>query len=556
MWFIPVLVVTGAAAASLPVGCYLAWLLDGRYRAPAWLARIERRLDTGPQDWKGYSFSLLAFNTLTFAVAFGVLTLQPVLPFNPNGKEALAPTTVFHTTVSFFANNSLQHYAGEVHLSYASQLAAVVWAMFTGGATGLAAFAAVARGLRGDPHLGNFYLDCWRALAYALVPASLAVGLALMAAGIPMTFAGAADGVARGPVAALVPVKNLASVGGGFFGTNSAHPFENPSATTNVVQCLCILLFPIAGFVAFGRMLGQPRQAAVLTAVAGVLFAALLAWTIRTDALAPNPAFAGLPVETAGNLEGKELRFGPSAAATYAATTTAVSCGSVNCMHDSLNPLAGLACFAGMWLNCVFGGKGVGLFNLLVFAIVTVFLTGLMVGRTPEYFGKKVEVREMKLAMLALLCHPVLILIPLGLFAATDAGAVSVSNPGPHGFSQLAYEFSSSAAGNGSAFEGLADTFGFAANSSPAPFAVWWDIATALVILIGRYVPIVAVLALAGSLAAKPSGHVTVGTLRTDTVTFGVVLLGVVLLLGALLFLPVAVLGPVAEHFGPMPFGQ
>jgi K+-transporting ATPase ATPase A chain len=257
-----------------------------------------------------------------------------------------------------------------------------------------------------------------------------------------------------------------------------------------------------------------------------------------------------------GNLEGKELRFGVSAGATFSAVTTAVTCGSVNCMHDSLNPLAGLTPFTGMWLNCVFGGKGVGLVNLLVYLIVGVFLSGLMVGRTPEYLGKKVEAREMKLAMLALLVHPILILGPTGLFAALDWGTGATNNPGPHGFSEILYEFSSSSANNGSGFEGLADTYGLNDNKEPAPFAPHWDIATGLVMLIGRFIPILAPLALAGSLAVKKRTPFTSGTLRTDTLTFGFVILGTILLVGALLFMPATVLGPVAEHLGPIPFGQ
>jgi K+-transporting ATPase ATPase A chain len=260
-----------------------------------------------------------------------------------------------------------------------------------------------------------------------------------------------------------------------------------------------------------------------------------------------------------GNLEGKELRFGRVGSATFAAVTTAVACGSVDCMHDSLNPLAGLPLLTGMWLNCVFGGKGVGLLNFLVFVIVAVFLTGLMVGRTPEYLGKKVEAREMKLAMLAFLIHPLMILLPAAIFVVTPWGPGATSNPGPHGLTQIVYEFSSASAGNGSGFEGLGDTRGLndpaKDPSPPAPYSIEWDIATSIVMLVSRFVPIIAAVLLAGSLAAKTATPFTVGTLRTDTLTFGVVLLGVILVLGALVFLPAAALGPVAEHFGPMPFG-
>jgi K+-transporting ATPase ATPase A chain len=334
----------------------------------------------------------------------------------------------------------------------------------------------------------------------------------------------------------------------------------------------------------FGRMIGNMRHAAVIYGVMLGLFAVMIVWAIRTDTLQPNPAvaeqpartvevrdaggsllkkeipaLAGLPVnQELGNLEGKELRFGKSAGATFSAVTTAVTCGSVNCMHDSLNPLAGLTPFTGMWLNCVFGGKGVGLVNLLVYLIIGVFLAGLMVGRTPEYLGKKVEAREMKLAMLALLIHPILILGPTGLFSATDWGKKSTNNPGAHGFSEVLYEFSSASANNGSEFGGLQQTWGaneIDEKSPPAPYSPQLDIATGLVMLLSRFIPIIAPLALAGSLAVKKPTPFTSGTLRTDTLTFGFVLLGTILLVGALLFLPAAVLGPVAEHLGPMPFG-
>jgi K+-transporting ATPase ATPase A chain len=277
----------------------------------------------------------------------------------------------------------------------------------------------------------------------------------------------------------------------------------------------------------------------------------------KADEPAPVPRdLAALPVDQSlGNLEGKELRFGTSAGATFSAVTTSVACGSVNCSHDSLNSLAGLTPFSGMWLNCIFGGKGVGLINMLVYLITGVFLAGLMVGRTPEYLGKKVEAREMKLAMLALLIHPIMILGPTGLFAATDWGQKSTSNPGPHGFSEMLYEFSSASANNGSEFGGLQQTYGFRDNPEPAPYSPFWDIATGLVMLISRFIPIIAPIALAAGLAAKKPTPFTAGTLRTDTLTFAFLLLGTVLLVGALLFLPAAVLGPVAEHLGPVPFG-
>jgi K+-transporting ATPase ATPase A chain len=347
----------------------------------------------------------------------------------------------------------------------------------------------------------------------------------------------------------------------------------------------------------FGRMLNSVGQAAVIFGVMFILSVTTIVWAISWDTMTPNPALIqheplvdregnplkvlvrgkdgssssatietpkvpALPVDSMnlGNLEGKELRFGTSAGPTWAALTTNTSNGSVNCMHDSLNPLAGLTPLIGMWLNCIWGGVGVGLINFLIYLVVGVFLSGLMVGRTPEYLGKKVEAREMKLAMLALLIHPLMVLGPTGLFSALDWGTKSTNNPGPHGFTEILYEFTSASANNGSGFEGLADTHGFndaSLNpSTPGEFAIYWDIACGLVMLISRFIPIIAPLAIAGSLAAKKPTPFTAGTMRTDTVTFGFVLLGTILLVGALLFLPAAILGPIAEHWGPMPFGN
>lgn len=629
MWILPLIIVLTAVVMSVPVGLYLARIMDGRYRLPRVLSWFESRLNTGPQNWKQYTLSLLLFNTVMFVFGFAILMLQPYLPFAPEGKGMLAPTTAFNTAISFLTNTNLQHYAGEQHLSYTSQLVFVVWNMFVSASVGFCALVAIIRGLRGDAHMGNYYQDMWRAVAYVFLPSSLIMGVLLMAAGVPMTLgptvqattveAGAMgkddagkdkpQDIARGPVAAIIPIKHLGTNGGGFFGANSAHPYENPNAWSNFLTCINILIFPFALVVMFGRMLSNMRHAVVIYGVMMVLFIAMIGWAVYWDTLQPNPALAeqkgqvhpldrvpqpdgsvkdmwlvaaggsspelverdgrdkpqaanlvGLPVDQElGNLEGKELRFGTSAGATYSAVTTAVTCGSVNCMHDSLNPLAGITPFTGMWLNCVFGGKGVGIVNLLLYLIVGVFLAGLMVGRTPEYLGKKVEAREMKLAMLALLVHPILVLGGTGLFAARDWGLKATNNPGAHGFSEVLYEFSSASANNGSGFEGLGDTWGYNKaeenNSPPAPFSPYWDIATGLVMLFGRFMPIIAPIALAGSLATKKTTPFTVGTLRTDTATFGFVLLGTILLVGALLFLPAAVLGPVAEHLGPIPFG-
>jgi K+-transporting ATPase ATPase A chain len=608
MWTLPLLIFLTTVALAIPLGLYLARLFDGRYRAPGWLRWVEQRLDTGPQTWKQYGAALLLFNVALFVVGFAVLALQPFNPpfLNPDGKGMLAPSTIFNTLCSFLSNTNLQHYSGEVHLSYGSQLFGICWMQFVTPAVGLCALVAIIRGLRGDPRMGNFYLDLWRSVMYLFLPLAFVLAVLLIAAGMPMTLKGNAQAttvepgamgtteggeagpqvIARGPVAAVVAIKQLGTNGGGFFGANSAHPFENPNAWSSFLSCVSIILVPVASLVMFGRMLNNLRHAGVVFGVMLVLSAATVIWAVATDTLKPNPALTAhrertyeasdppgrggqavrwravpaLPADQSlGNLEGKELRFGPSAGATWAAFTTNTSNGSVNCMHDSLNPATGLTPLTGMWLNCIWGGVGVGLINFLIYLILGVFLAGLMVGRTPEYLGKKVEAREMKLAMLALLIHPLMVLGPAGLFAALDWGTKSTNNPAAHGFSEILYEFSSASANNGSGFEGLADTWGFddpkANPSSPGPYSLQWDIACGLVMLISRFIPIVAPLALAGSLASKKTTPFTVGTMRTDTITFGFVILGTILLVGALLFMPAAVLGPVAEHYAPVPFG-
>lgn len=612
IWLLPLLVVGLTVALAIPIGRYMTWIFDGHYRAPRWLAWIESRVDTGPQGWKQYAVALLLSNVAIFIIGFTILVLQPWLPLNPDEKKMLAPTTIFNAVCSFLSNTNLQHYSGEQHLSYFSQIFFICWKQFVTPCIGLCALVAIIRGLRGDSHMGNYYLDLWRGVAYVFIPLALVLAVVLIANGVPMTLDGnakvqtvesgamgtEADGqsvlqlLARGPVAAILAIKQLGTNGGGFFGANSAHPFENPNALTNLLTCIAIILVPIASLFMFGRMLKNLQHAMVIFGVMLVLSVGTIVWAVSFDTLRPNPALtahapivdpktkkpyevvirgadgkskkksvevgavAGLPVDQSmGNLEGKELRFGTSAGPTWAALTTNTSNGSVNCMHDSLNPLAGLTPLTGMWLNCIWGGVGVGLINFLIYLVIGVFLAGLMVGRTPEYLGKKVEAREMKLAMLALLIHPLMILGPAGLFAAMDWGTKSTNNPAAHGFSEILYEFSSASANNGSGFEGLADTYGFNDNENPAPFAPHWDIACGLVMLISRFVPIIAPIAIAGCLARKKRTPFTAGTLRTDTITFGFILLGTILLVGALLFLPATMLGPVAEHLGPMPFG-
>ena len=546
-----IVVVLGAVALlSWPLGKAMTWAMHPaeqpgtlRLRLEPALRWISGGLADREQDWKRYCLAMLLFNGLMFLVVYAILSLQQVLPLNPDGKGALEPSLIFNTTASFTSNTNLQHYSGEASLSYFSQLFGLMWLQFVSAATGIAALTALARGLCGKG-IGNFYRDVLRATFLVLLPVATAVALVLVLLGTPMTLAGAAHAttlegasqmIARGPVAAFVAIKQLGTNGGGFFGPNSTHPFENPTFWTNLVEIWSILLIPMACVWLFGRITGRMRHAAIVFAVMGVLLVTMVSLAVYFES-APAAALAGLPVQETGNLEGKELRFGPTSGPVWGTLTTSTSNGSVDAMHDSFNPLTGLIPLAGMWLNVTFGGVGVGLVNMFLYIVVAVFISGMMVGRTPEYLTRKLETREMKLALLALLVHPLFILGGTALFAATPWGAGTVHNPGAHGFSEILYEFSSASANNGSGFEGLGD------NTVP------WNLATGIVMLLGRFIPIILPLAIAGSLARKRPAPETSGTLRTDTVLFGTVLLGIVVLVGALLFLPVAVLGPIAEH--------
>jgi K+-transporting ATPase ATPase A chain len=604
MWLLPISMLVFTTLLAIPLSRYLAWIMDGKYHAPGFFRWFEQKVDSGPQDWKQYTAALLIFNTVLFVYGFIVLCVQPIAPVNPRGLGILAPSTIFMTVCSFITNTNLQHYSGDQHLSNFSQIFFIITMMFVSASVGFCALTAIIRAFRGEAKVGNFFVDMWRVIVYTFLPVAFVIGLLFIHQGMPMTFAstyqvstlepgamGTDDkGQAKqqtivvGPVAAVIPIKQLGTNGGGFFGMNSAHPFENPSAWTNFLECFGMMLFPFALVLMYGRMLGRPRHAAVIFVVMMVMMVGTIFWTIEYDTLRPNPGLiahtdtktfsipsatapggkraitfptvAGLPIDQhLGNLEGKEMRFGTSAGATFAAMTVDVTCGAVNCEHDSLNPIAALSPMWGMWVNCIYGGKGVGMINLLLFLIVGVFIAGQMVGRSPEYLGKKVGAREMKLAMIALLVHPIMILMPTGVFAATDWGLKAEANPGAHGFSEIVYQYSSASANNGSAFDGLGTNYGLNSNPNPAPEAVPWDIGTGLVILFSRYLPIVAPIALAAFLGAKKPTPFSSGTMRDDTPTFAFLLLGTIVVIGALLFLPVAALGPLAEHLGPIPFG-
>jgi K+-transporting ATPase ATPase A chain len=604
MWLLPITVIVLPIILAIPLSTFMARIMDGHYQPWPVFGWFEKRLDSGHQNWKQYTVTLLFFNTVLFLFGYLVLSLQPWMPLNPRGLGMLSPSTIFNTVISFATNTDIQHYSGDQTFSNFSQIFFCIPMFFLSAAIGLCALTAIIRAFRSDSHLGNFFLDMWRVVIYLFLPASFALSIVFLAQGMPMTFqsdyqvntleptAMGTDNnnqpkqqtVVVGPLAAFVPMKMLGTNGGGFYGMNSAHPFENPSAGSNIATTSSFMLFPMALVLMYGRMLSRRRHANVIFAVMLTLLVGTVLWAIYFDTLRPNPgltahagpqnfeiasptapggkrvitmpAVAGLPVDQhLGNLEGKELRFGTSAGSTFAALTVDFTCGAIICEHDSLNPIAGLSPMFGMWVNCIFGGKGVGMVNLLLFLVIGIFIVGQMVGRTPEYLGKKIGPREVKLALIALLVHPLVILFPTGLFAATNWGMKAESNPGPHGFSQIVYQFSSDSANNGSAFDGLGVTYGLNNNPNPAPEAVPWDIAAGFVIMFGRFLPIIAPIAMAGYLGMKKSTPFGLGTLRDDTFTFGCLLFGTIVIVGALLFLPVAALGPVADHLGPIPFG-
>jgi K+-transporting ATPase ATPase A chain len=548
------LIVGGTALLSWPLGRYMRWAMDPaagdprRDRLDRWFAGIAGALGRREQGWKQYLLALLVFNAVMFVVSFGVLALQQVLPLNPDGKGALEPSLIFNTVASFTSNTNLQHYSGEVSLSYLAQLFGLMWLQFVSAATGIAALAALARGLAGRP-MGNFFMDIQRATFLVLLPLALIVASLMVIGGMPMTLRGSAvattleglgQTIARGPVAAFLTIKQLGTNGGGFFGPNSTHPFENPTFWTNGLSMIAIILVPMASVWMFGRIVGRLRHAGVVFGVMLVLLLGKIAGAVWFER-APTPAFADLPAveQVAGNLEGKELRFGVpyGSGALWGVITTSTSNGSVGAMHDSFNPLTGLMPMTGMWLNATFGGVGVGMINMFIYIIIAVFVAGMMVGRTPEYLNRRVEAREIKLAVLTVFIHGFFVLAGAAVFAVTPWGQATLNNWGPHGFSEILYEFSSAAANNGSGFEGLGD------NTVP------WNVATGLVMLLNRYIPIILPLAIAASLGAKRATAESAGTLSVQNTTFGIMLVATILLIGALTFFPAAALGPIAEHF-------
>ncbi|MFE4046774.1 potassium-transporting ATPase subunit KdpA [Priestia sp. YIM B13490] len=536
-----------------PVGVYLVKVFDyertGLDRLFGPVERFIYRLigikEKERMGWKKYVFAVLLSNFVMLMLMYIVFRLQKYLPLNPDGIDNMSSPLAFNTAASFITNTNWQAYSGENSLSYLSQMIAITFPMFTSAATGFAVAIAFIRGLvaRQD-NLGNFYVDLVRSIIRVFLPLSFIVALFLVFQGVPQTLHGAADAttlegvkqtITRGPVAALESIKHIGTNGGGYFGTNAAHPFENPTPLTNFIHILCMMLLPTALVYAFGIMIKNKRQGWTVFATMGIMFITFLTVVFIAE-YNGTPTLNALGVH--GNMEGKEVRFGISESALFTAVTTAATTGSVNNMHDSLTPIGGLVPLAQMMLNNVFGGKGVGLLNGLLYVILSVFICGLMVGRTPEFLGKKIEAKEIKLASIAILIHPVIILVPTAMALFRPESIASILNPGFHGVSEVLYAFTSGAANNGSAFGGLTSNTNF------------YNMAIGLVMLFGRYIAIIAMLAIAGSLATKKVVASTSGTFRTDTPLFTVILVVIILVVGALTFFPTLALGPIAEHLG------
>ena len=504
------------------------------------------KIDKEEMNWKQYVLALIITNAVMIFAGYLILRIQGIGFFNPSEIGGMEESLSFNTIISFMTNTNLQHYSGESGLSYLAQMLVIIYMMFTSAATGYAACMAFIRGLVGKKKtLGNFYVDMVRITTRVLVPLAFIVGVLLISQGVPQTLGGTEtvrtiegnlQDIARGPVAALESIKHVGTNGGGFFGANSSHPFENPTIISNMIEMLSMMILPGACVIAFGYMIGNKKQSKAVFGAMGIIFLVglLICWTSE-KAGNPELAAAGLS-QAMGNMEGKELRFGIDQSALFTTVTTSFTTGTVNNMHDTLTPLGGLVPMLNMMLNVVFGGKGVGLMNMLMYSILTVFLCGLMVGRTPEFLSKKLEGREVKLVALSIIVHPLLILAFSALAVAIPAGLEGITNGGFHGLSQILYEFSSASANNGSGFEGLADN------------TLFWNMTTGVAMFYGRYLAIVIQLAVVGSLANKKPVNTSVGTLKTDNFTFTILLVAIVLIIGALTFLPALVLGPIAEH--------
>lgn len=545
---------------AVPLGKYMANVFAGnRTLLDSVMSPVEKlffRISginaTQEMNWKQHMSAMLLINLVWFLLGMFVLMNQSWLPLNPDANTDMSADLAFNTSISFMVNCNLQHYSGETGLSYLGQLY-LMFLQFVSAATGIAAAAVLFKALKekATSQLGNFYLYFVKSITRVLLPVSIIVAILFLLNGMPMGFDGkdsyvSLQGdtvqVSRGPVAAFVPIKHLGTNGGGFFGANSAHPLENPSYFTNIIQMIAQLIIPFAMIFAFGYFINRKKLSWMIFGVmtAGFL---LLAVPNIIQEINGNPAISKMGIDNSlGAMEGKEVRLGAAASGFWSIVTTVISTGSVNAMHDSTMPLSGMNEMLAMMVNSFYGGCGVGLLNFFIFIILAVFISGLMVGRTPEFMGKKIEAREIKIAMIIALLHPLLILAGTAMSSYLmvnnpEAYGGWLNNSGYHGFSEMLYEFTSASANNGSGFEGLGDN------------NLWWNISTGFVLILGRFLPIIGPVAIAGLLASKKHIPESAGTLKTDTPTFGIMIFAVILIITALSFFPSLALGPIAEFF-------
>jgi len=560
-WFQILLFSVAILAVTKPLGAYMYRVFEGDQQPlPRFFGPIDRFLcrscgvdPTREQDWKEYTLALLLFSALGVLVTYAFQRLQGVLPLNPQGFGAVSPESSFNSAASFTTNTNWQGYSGESTMSYLTQMAGLAWHNFTSAAAGIAVALVLARGLTRPPAadgsrgVGNFWVDLLRGILYVLLPLSIVFALLLIWQGVIQNFSayvevttleGAKQTLAMGPTASQEVIKQLGTNGGGFFNANSAHPFENPTPLSNFIAMWLIFAISAALTYTFGRMARDQKQGWALFAAMGVLFLVGVTVAYHYEA-GGNPIMQGLAVDQgAGNMEGKEVRYGIANSVLFMTATTDASCGAVNSMHDSYTPLGGLVPLANIELGeIIFGGVGAGLYGMLVFVLLAVFIAGLMVGRTPEYLGKKIEQREVKLAMLYILIFPLVILGFSAWSAVSEYGVSSINNNGPHGLSEMLYAFSSGAGNNGSAFAGL---------NANTP---WYNVSLGLTMLAGRFLMIVPALGIAGSLVHKKVVPPSAGTFPTDGTLFVGLLIGVIVIVGALTFFPALALGPIVEHF-------
>ncbi len=550
---------------AIPFGKYIAKVFNNEKTLLDFIAPVERFIfricgidTTEEMNWKQHLMALLSINMLWFVYAFVMLLTQGSLFLNPDGNPSMSPDLSFNTAISFMVNCNLQHYSGESGLTYLTQLVVITFLMFASAATGITALIVVFNAMRDKvtDKLGNFFVIFTKTITRILLPVSIVIAVLLAFNGTPASFAGKdtiitmqgdTTQVSRGPAAGMIAIKHLGTNGGGWFGANSAHPLENPNYFTNMLEMVVQVLIPIAMIFALGFYIKRKRFSYVIFGVMTFGMLTLLIPTMLAE-IKGNPAITEMGInQSAGATEGKEVRFGAPASAYWSIVTTIISTGSVNSMHDSSMPVSGAMQMVGMMTNAFYGGCGVGILNYYIFLIIAVFISGLMVGRTPEFLGRKIEAKEMKIATLIALLHPFIILVGTALSSWTlvkygNAGwavhpANWLNNPGNHGFSEMLYEYTSSAANNGSGFEGLGDN------------NMWWNVTTGFVLILGRFLPIIGPLAIAGILAKKKFIPESAGTLQPDTGTFGIMTYAVIMIIAALAFFPALVLGPLAEYF-------